>query len=140
MCRMASIPPRERRLRRKISNEINGCYWGAFNRRSASIIHVFLLSISCGTPLINNLDSCPLILKDVWFYNKVRGGGAFHVFLSQCQNLLGSVFICNSVHKSQRIDAVNSGGRAAHCQSHPIIPAQSCAPSPTRSTCARAPV
>lgn len=77
MCRMASIPSRERRLRGKISNEINGCYWEAFNRHSASIIHVFLLSISCGTPLINNLDSCPLILKDVWFYNKVRMGGRF---------------------------------------------------------------
>lgn len=40
------------------------------------------------------------------------------------------VFICNSVHKSQRIDAVNNGGRAAHCQSHPIIPARSCYPPP----------
>lgn len=83
MCRMASIPPRERRLRRKPNlSEINGCYWEAFNRHSRSIIHVFLLSIFCGTPLINNLDSCPLILKDVWLYNKV-GKGAFHVFLSQ---------------------------------------------------------
>lgn len=142
MCRMASIPPRERRLRRKISNEINGCYWEAFNRRSASIIHVFLLSISCGTPLINNLDSCPLILKDVWFYNKVRmgGGGGSCLPLSMSEPPWERVFICNSVHKSQRIDAVNSGGRAAHCQSHPIIPAQCCAPSPTRSTRAGAPV
>lgn len=29
----------------------------AFNRRSDSIIHAFLLSIFCGAPLINNLDS-----------------------------------------------------------------------------------
>lgn len=102
MCRTASIPPRERRLRRKICSEINGCYREAFNRRSDSIIHVFLLSIFRGEPLINNLDSCSLILKDVWLYNKV-GSGAFYVFPSQCQILLGNrAFICNSVHKSRR--------------------------------------
>lgn len=59
-----------------------------------------------------------------------KGGGVFHVFLSMSEPPWECVFICNSVHKSQRIDAVNSGGRAAHCQSHPIIPAQSCALSP----------
>lgn len=119
MCRTASIPPRERRLRRKICSEINGCYREAFNRRSDSIIHVFLLSIFRGEPLINNLDSCPLIFKDVWLYNKV-GSGAFYVFPSQCQNLLGSVQ--SSVHKSRRIDGVDGGGGAAPCQSHPTIP------------------
>lgn len=91
MCRMASIPPRERRLRRKICSKINGCYWEAFNHCSNSIIHVFLLlPIYGGTPLIDNLVSCPLILKDVRLYNKVKSR-AFHSFLSQCQNILGNV-------------------------------------------------
>ena len=91
MCRMASIPPRERRLRRKICGKINGCYWEAFNRRSGSIIHVFLpLSMYCGTPLIDNLVSCPLILKDVRLYDEVKSRVFHSLFFSQCQNIPGS--------------------------------------------------
>lgn len=61
-----------------------------------------------------------MILTDVWLYNKVRSG-AFHVSLSMSEPPWEQALICNSVHKSRRIDAVNRGGRAASCQSHPII-------------------
>lgn len=120
---MASIPPRERRLRRKICSKINGCYWGAFNGCSNSIIHVFLLlSIYCGTPLIDNLVSCPLILKDVRLYNKVKSG-AFHFLLSQCQNILGNVcsFAIQFInHKGlmplTAAEELRMSSRAAPCQ------------------------
>ena len=93
MCRMASIPPRERKLRRKICGKINGCYWEAFNRRSGSIIHVFLpLSMYCGTPFIDNLVSCPLILKDVRLYHEVKSRmfhSHFFFFLLNVKTSLG---------------------------------------------------
>lgn len=98
---MASIPPRERRLRRKICSEINGCYWEAFNRRSDSIIHAVLLSIFCSTPLINNLDSCHWFSRMYGFTIK-SVVGRFMSF-SQCQNLLGS-------ERSFTIQFINHGG------------------------------
>ncbi len=89
MCWIASVPLRERRLRRKICGEINGCYWEAFNRHPDSIIHVFLpLSIYRGTPLIDNLVSCPLILKDVRLCNKVKSR-MFHFFILNVKTSLG---------------------------------------------------
>lgn len=152
MCRMASIPPRERRLRRKICGEINGCYWEAFNRCSNSIIHVFLLlSIYGGTPLIDNLVSCPLILKDVRLYNKVKSR-MFHFFFSMSKRPWECAFICNSVYEAQRVDDTNSSGRVGapherkscfHVTAQilrqtisPCNPAQRA----TKSTCAHTPV
>lgn len=122
MCRMASIPPRERRLRRKICSKINGCYWEAFNGCSDSIIHVFLLlSIYCGIPLIDNLVSCPLIRKDVRLYNRVS--------LSQCQNILGNGCSFAIHFKKKKItkgwcreQQRKSSTRAAPCQRTHLLP------------------
>lgn len=94
---------REHRLGRKICSKINGCYWEAFNHCSNSITLGFLLpSIYCGAPLIGNLVSCPLILKDVRLYNKVKSG-AYRFILCQCQNILGNVW-------SFAIQFINHGG------------------------------
>lgn len=155
MCRIASVPPRERRLRRKICGKINGCYWEAFSRCSNSIIHVFLLlSIYGGTPFIDNLVFSPLILTDVRLYNKVKSR-MFHFFISMSKHPWECVFICNSAYKAQRVDDMNSSGRvwAPHeCKScsmwmhkssgkhsHPVILLRVLLLSlkPTESTCAQ---
>lgn len=56
-----------------------------------------LLSTHRGAPLIDNLVSCSLILKDVWLYNKARTGPPHLLSFPppplippQCQRLLGS--------------------------------------------------
>lgn len=96
----------------KFAVEINGCYWEAFNRCSDSIIHVFLLlSIYRGTPLIDNLVSCPLILKDVRLYNKVKRS-MFHFFFSMSKHPWECVcsFAIRFI-KHKGVDDMKSSGR-----------------------------
>lgn len=91
---------------------------------SSSIIHVFLLlSVYCGTPLIDNLVSCPLILKDVRLYDKVKRR-MFFISFCQCQNMSGNVFICNSLYQAERVDdmtveefELHLSARASPCHS-----------------------
>lgn len=91
---------------------------------SSSIIHVFLLlSVYSGTPLIDNLVSCPLILKDVRLYDKVKRR-MFSISFCQCQNISGNVFICDSLYQAERVDdmtveefELHLSARASPCHS-----------------------
>ena len=99
----------------------------------------FFFSIYRGTPLIDNPVSCPLILKDVGLYNKVKSR-MFHFYFSMSKHPWECVFICNSAYKAQRVDDTNSKAVWAphECRSCSMSAHKSCgktisAPNPAQS-------
>lgn len=77
---------------------------------AAALLFMSFFSSQCGTPLLDNLVSFPLILKDVQLCIKVKSR-MFHFFFRTSKHPRKCVFVCYSVYKAQRVDGMNSRGR-----------------------------